>query len=83
MDQERKRYGKFVSGNIVHHIFPRESFPEYQYELWNLITLSLKTHNEMHDRNTNKLTKKGMELLVRTARRKGLEDRVPKEPGLV
>lgn len=73
LDQEAKRYGKRMEANHVHHIFPREFFPEWQYEPWNLISLSLKTHNEMHDRETHKLTEKGWQLLVRTARRNGLE----------
>ena len=73
LDQEAKRYGKRMEANHVHHIFPREFFPEWQYEPWNLISLSQKTHNEMHDRETHKLTEKGWQLLVRTARRNGIE----------
>ena len=72
-DQLKKRYGKLVQATIVHHIFPANEFPEYAWEDWNLISVSLATHNELHDRNTNELTNKGIELLKRTARR----ERIP------
>lgn len=64
---ESARYGKNVPANTVHHIFPAEDYPQYRWESWNLISLSTKAHNEMHDRNTNALTDKGKELLERTA----------------
>lgn len=70
--QLSKRYGKIVQANTVHHIFPRKEFPEYQYEPWNLISLSTEKHNEMHDRNTNALTAEGVKLLKRTARKQGI-----------
>ena len=73
LDQYLKRYGKLKQAEIVHHIFPVEEFPEYQYELWNLISITKSTHNLFHDRTTNELTKKGIELLIRTARRKHLD----------
>lgn len=68
-DQVLKRYGKLVQAEIVHHIFPVEEFPEYAYTDWNLISVSMSTHNKLHDRNTNELTDAGIELLRRTARR--------------
>lgn len=71
--QLSKRYGKLVQANTVHHIFPRDDFPQYQYELWNLISVSAQKHNELHDRNTNQLTECGVDLLRRTARREGME----------
>lgn len=73
IDQYQKRYGRLKQAEIVHHIFPVEDFPEYQYELWNLISISRETHNKLHDRNTNELTEKGIELLIRTARRNHLD----------
>ena len=57
---------------IVHHVLPREVFPEYQWQPWNLLSLSVNAHNKMHDRETNKLTELGMEWAVRVARRRGL-----------
>lgn len=77
IDQILKRYGKMREGNIVHHIFPRDQFPEYEFCDWNLITVSLATHNTLHDRNTNALTDEGMRLLIRTARKQGIENRIP------
>lgn len=71
--QLSKRYGKMKQANTVHHIFPRDEFPQYQYELWNLISLSAEKHNELHDRNTNALTEQGIDLLRRTARRQGID----------
>jgi 5-methylcytosine-specific restriction endonuclease McrA len=67
MDQYLKRYGKFQTATMVHHIFPVEFFPEYQYCEWNLISLSRSSHNMMHDRDTDELTDIGKELLLRTA----------------
>lgn len=67
--QESKRFGKKVSATIVHHIFPREDYPEFEWCDWNLISLSMAEHNRMHDRDTNELTAKGLELLDRTKRK--------------
>ena len=72
MCQEAKRYGRAVQANTVHHIFPRDEYPQYELEPWNLISLSSKAHDEMHDRNTGKLTAKGKRLLDRTAREQGI-----------
>lgn len=65
--QMSKRYGKFLQAEIVHHVFPRDEFPEYEYDPWNLISLTIAEHNRLHDRNTNELTERGIELLRRTA----------------
>lgn len=72
IDQVAKRYGKIIEADTVHHIFPREFYPEYEWENWNLISVSKKTHNELHDRESHQLTEKGMELLRRTARKRGI-----------
>ena len=66
MCQESKRYGKRIDANVVHHIFPSDDYPEYQWCDWNLISLSNTMHNSMHDRTTNKLTALGEELRKRT-----------------
>lgn len=73
LDQVALRYGKRIEAQVVHHIFPREFFPQYTYEAWNLISVSHKTHNELHVRDSHKLTAKGFELLVRTARKNNIE----------
>lgn len=71
--QVAKRYGKNVPANTVHHIFPRDKFPQYQWQSWNLIAVSHDTHNELHVRATGELTDKGVELMNRTARAQGIE----------
>lgn len=73
VDQELKRYGKRREARYVHHIFPREFFPQWTFEEWNLISLSHETHNRMHDRSGHYLTETGWNLLVRTARKNKIE----------
>lgn len=73
MCRESARYGKRAEASTVHHIFPRDEFPEYQWEPWNLVSLAGDVHDSMHDRQTGALTAKGAELLRRTARRQGLD----------
>lgn len=84
--QWSKKYSPFpVQAEIVHHIFPRQWFPEYQYEPWNLISLSKAAHNKMHNRDGETLTATGLELLRSTARKRNMQDveqlilRIPKE----
>ena len=72
-DQELARYGKTAEATVVHHIFPAEDYPQYAWEDWNLVSVSQTTHNALHDRNTGALTKRGVELLERTARKKGID----------
>ena len=71
--QWSKRFGKRVEAQTVHHVFPREEFPEYQWEGWNLVSLSGRVHDEMHDRVTGALTEKGRALLRVVARRAGVD----------
>lgn len=70
--QLSKRRGKTVQAEVVHHIFPREEFPEYKWEAWNLISLTTSQHNTLHDRTTRALTEDGVALLRRTARKNGI-----------
>lgn len=67
--QISKRYGRLVAADTVHHIFPRESYPEYQWEPWNLISVCASVHDSLHNRDTNELTQKGLDLMERTARK--------------
>lgn len=67
--QYNKRYGRMVQADTVHHIFPADEYPQYQWEAWNLISLSRDAHNKMHDRDTHELTREGRELLERTKRK--------------
>lgn len=64
--RESARYGRVVSANIVHHVWPAEDFPEYAYEPWNLISLSAAAHDAMHDRTTRTLTPLGEQWRRRT-----------------
>lgn len=73
LDQIQLRYGKRIEATVVHHIFPREHFPEYTYEAWNLISLSQSTHNKLHDRDSHKLTAEGWRLLQRVAKLRNIE----------
>lgn len=73
LDQEAIRYGKRIEASVVHHIFPREYFPQYTYSAWNLISVSHKTHNTLHDRESHRLTHKGFDLMLRTARKQKIE----------
>jgi len=71
-DQVMRRYGKAAEATIVHHIFPLDEYPEYRYADWNLISVSMATHNQLHDRESDELTDMGVELLRRTARKNNI-----------
>ena len=70
LDQIQLRFGKRRTADTVHHIFPRETFPEYTFEPWNLISITRETHNRLHDRDGHYLTAEGLQLLERTARKR-------------
>lgn len=65
-DQLEKRAGKSVPAVMVHHIFPREQYPQYALSDWNLISLSIETHNSLHLFNGN-LSPLGEKLKKETA----------------
>lgn len=74
--QIAKRYGRTEEATVVHHIYPADEYPEYAWCDWNLISVSLATHNKLENRETGELTRMGMELQRRTIpgidwRRKG------------
>lgn len=71
--QESLRYGRHIEADTVHHIFPVDKYPEYQWESWNLVSLSGAVHNRMHVRDTQELTDEGRALMERTARRRNIE----------
>lgn len=64
--REAARYGVAAEAEVVHHIWPAEDYPEYAYCLWNLVSLSRKAHDAMHDRTTRKLTALGLAWKNRT-----------------
>ncbi|CDV96365.1 Hypothetical protein DPCES_5367 [Desulfitobacterium hafniense] len=57
--QESRRYGKSVPATTVHHIYPLEHYLELAFIDWNLLSLSDKQHNSMHDRDSHELTNLG------------------------
>ena len=65
-DQWAARYGKRVQATRVHHIWPAEDFPQYAYERWNLIALSLESHMAMHKPGSGELSAQGEALRRRT-----------------
>lgn len=71
--QNCKAKGKLTQAVHVHHIFPREQYDAYQWESWNLTSLCMQCHNEMHNRFTNKLSKKGEQLMRVLAASKGID----------
>ncbi|WP_243126516.1 HNH endonuclease [Clostridium sp. HBUAS56010] len=64
--QYYKRYGKRKDATMVHHIYPVEQYPEFMWCDWNLISLSNKAHEKLHDRKTGKLTEEGENLKRKT-----------------
>lgn len=64
--QESKRFGRNIEATHVHHIYPLEEYPQYAYENWNLISLSAESHNAMHNKMQNELTKLGKEWKKKT-----------------
>ena len=63
--RECKRYGITSGATTVHHIKPADDYPELRYNNKNLYSSCSKCHNSFHDRVTNELTQKGMDLLKR------------------
>jgi len=64
--RECARFGRMVPAERAHHAWPVEEYPEYQWALWNLVSLCSGCHDAMHDRGTRELTERGMYWLRRT-----------------
>lgn len=64
--QWARRYGRRVQATRVHHIWPADDWPEYAYEEWNLIALSLEGHMAMHKPGSGELSEAGEALRRRT-----------------
>lgn len=72
-DQVALRDGVKIEANTVHHIFPREEYPQYALCDWNLISVSTDTHKKrLHEKYTGKLTKTGKALMYQTAAEQGI-----------
>lgn len=65
-DRIAARYGRMEEATIVHHIYPSDEYPEYAWEDWNLISVSMATHNKLENRTTGELTKMGQDLMKQT-----------------
>lgn len=72
-----------IEAEHVHHIFPREQYPEYQYERWNLMSLCFNCHNGMHNRFNGELSKAGRIQMQTTALMNGIDIRSHKQTILV
>ena len=76
---------------MVHHAIPRETFPELQYEPWNLVSLCNACHERMHRRSDDELSPTGIDLAKRALQKAGrdlgylrdLEQRRTKSTGVV
>lgn len=74
MDQYVKATtGRIISGNIVHHILPKEKFPQWALSDWNLITVSENTHRHILHNKNGALTKAGEALMRETAERNHID----------
>lgn len=63
--RECRRYGKATQATTVHHVKPADDNPELRYDSDNLYSCCNNCHNSFHDRNTNQLTVKGMNVIKR------------------
>lgn len=73
MDQMELRTGRRVNAETVHHIFPVDMYPQYQWCSWNLISLTNENHELMHNRVTGGLSSAGQRLMRETAEKRGIQ----------
>lgn len=66
--RECKRYGKTTPATTVHHVKPVVQHPELWLDSKNLYSCCSECHNSFHDRVTNELTTKGLQLVERIYR---------------
>lgn len=64
--QVARWFGITEEATIVHHIYPLKEYPEYALCDWNLISVSMKSHNKLENRTTGELTKLGLWLMKKT-----------------
>nr|DAS81943.1 MAG TPA: HNH endonuclease bacteriophage, HNH Endonuclease, DNA.52A [Caudoviricetes sp.] len=63
--QLAKMFGKTEEAAVVHHIYPAAEYPQWAWCDWNLISVSLASHNKIENRKTGELTKVGKMLQKR------------------
>lgn len=69
----RRTTGRTTEANVVHHILPKEQFPQYALESWNLISVSRHTHSRILHTRTGALSKAGKVLMMQTAIENGIK----------
>lgn len=74
--RECRRYGKTKEATTVHHIKPASKYPELKFNINNLYSCCESCHNSFHNRNTDELTDKGLQLVDRINRIYPLPDSV-------
>ena len=63
-----KKDGRTVEATVVHHILPKEKFPQYSMADWNLISVARDTHmGILHNPISGELTREGRQLMIETA----------------
>lgn len=72
IDQLDLRNGEKHQADTVHHIFPRDKYPEYQWQSWNLISITASNHELLHNRATGGLSYYGEKLMEETADKRGI-----------
>ena len=72
-DQLLLREGKRRNATTVHHALPRERYPEYELCLWNLVSMTDETHEDLHDRRWGTLTREGELLMQEVADKNGVK----------
>ena len=63
--RECLRFGKTVEATTVHHVKPAAQNPELKYDSKNLYSCCANCHNTFHDRSSDELTDKGLQLVQR------------------
>ena len=66
LDQVELMCGRRREANTVHHIYPAKDYPEYQFEDWNLLSVSASSHNKLENRTTGVLTNLGRDIQQNT-----------------
>ncbi len=74
LDQVALRDGVRIEADTVHHILPRDEYPQYQMCDWNLISVNgnLTHKKRLHEKYSGKLTKLGKSLMYETAAAQGI-----------
>lgn len=74
LDQVAIRDGVKLEADTVHHVLPREEWPQYQWCDWNLIAVNGRiTHRgRLHEKYSGRLTKLGKQLMREVALANGV-----------